>query len=170
VSKSEPPVAMEGLEPHMVMYKSMNVGKLFALQYYTDDPFILATAGDKGSVAVWECDEAETVKNYFQDKVIKEEDRTYTSLTNVTDPEAPKITKDSKGTEYEKDVDNKVNSITEALAQPGHQLSIVPIEVDDSWMDEVEPTAVIEKKKKSKKDKDKTKEKVKKDKVKPPAV
>ena len=58
-------VAVEGLEPHLVMYKTMNVGKLFALQYYSDDPFVLATAGDKGSVAVWECDEAETVKNHF---------------------------------------------------------------------------------------------------------
>jgi hypothetical protein len=40
-----------------VAYKTMNVGKLFALQFYHDDPFLLAVAGDKGVVAIWESDE-----------------------------------------------------------------------------------------------------------------
>ena len=37
----------------------MNVGKLFALQFYPSDPFMMATGGDKGIVAVWESDEQE---------------------------------------------------------------------------------------------------------------
>lgn len=41
----------------MVAYKTMNAGKLFALQFYYDEPFLLATGGDKGLVAVWESDE-----------------------------------------------------------------------------------------------------------------
>ena len=41
----------------MVAYKTMNVGKLFSVQYYQDEPFLLAAAGDKGVVAVWESDE-----------------------------------------------------------------------------------------------------------------
>ena len=36
-----------GLEPRNVMYKTMNVGKLFTMQFYEDDPFVLACAGDK---------------------------------------------------------------------------------------------------------------------------
>ena len=39
--------AMVGLEPRNVMYKTMNVGKLFTMQFYEDDPFVLACAGDK---------------------------------------------------------------------------------------------------------------------------
>jgi hypothetical protein len=35
----------------------MNVGKLFTVQYYPDEPFLLAAGGDKGSLAVWESDE-----------------------------------------------------------------------------------------------------------------
>ena len=49
----------------MVAYKSMNVGKLLALQYYHDDPFLLATGGDKGMVAVWESDEMEQLRKRF---------------------------------------------------------------------------------------------------------
>ena len=45
------------ISPHMVAYKTMSAGKLFALEYYNDDPFLLATGGDKGVVAVWESDE-----------------------------------------------------------------------------------------------------------------
>ena len=122
--------ALQGVEPHVVMYKTMNVGKLFALQYYTDDPFVLATAGDKGSVAVWECDEAETVKNYFQDRAVRTAD-------SVVDG-------------------NDSNSVSAALALPGHAAAIKPIVTDDSWMDDSEP--IIEEKKTKK---IKNKEKVK---------
>ena len=152
-------VAVEGLEPHLVMYKSMNVGKLFALQYYTDDPFVLATAGDKGSVAVWECDEAETVKTYFQDRAVKTADGVYTTLAGLS-------SKESKGSVSTESTDIRTNSgssgsingihsytgdgVSAALELPGHKQSVVVPEVDDSWMDEPEPMK-IEKKKKVKK-------------------
>lgn len=90
----------EPLEPHCVMYKSMNVGKLFALQYFCDDPFVLATAGDKGSVAVWETDEAETVKNYYQDRIIKGDDGKYTST-------------------FKDDNSSSITSIIQAMELPG---------------------------------------------------
>ena len=38
-------------------YKTMAVGKLFSLDFYPDDPFLLAAGGDKGIVAIWESDE-----------------------------------------------------------------------------------------------------------------
>jgi periodic tryptophan protein 1 len=59
-----------GLAPRNVMYKSMNVGKLFTMQFFADDPFVLATAGDKGSVAVWESDEADIIQKHFQNNVV----------------------------------------------------------------------------------------------------
>lgn len=147
-------VAVQGLEPHLVMYKSMNVGKLFALQYYTDDPYVLATAGDKGSVAVWECDEAETVKNYFQDRAVKSGDGVYTDLLN-----APGVVKTSASAANESE-QNSLSSVSAALALPGHKVSIQPMIQDDSWMDEPEPvTTKIEKKTKKVKSKDKDKAK-----------
>ena len=43
--------------PVSVAYKTMNVGKLFCMSYYSDDAYTLAAAGDKGVVAIWESDE-----------------------------------------------------------------------------------------------------------------
>jgi periodic tryptophan protein 1 len=51
--------------PRCVAYKSMNVGKLFSLRFSYDEPFLLATAGDKGKVAVWESDEMEIIAQHF---------------------------------------------------------------------------------------------------------
>lgn len=42
---------------------------MVAQQYSQDDPFLLATAGDKGVVAVWESDELAAVENYFNARV-----------------------------------------------------------------------------------------------------
>lgn len=61
--------APKNLTPQNVMYKSMNVGKLFTMQFFGDDPFVLATAGDKGSVAIWESDESEIIQGHFKDRV-----------------------------------------------------------------------------------------------------
>ena len=56
-------------EPHCVAYKTMNVGKLFALEYYISEGFTLACGGDKGMVAIWESDELEIIQNYFQSRI-----------------------------------------------------------------------------------------------------
>ena len=148
-----------GLEPHLVMYKSMNVGKLFALQYYSDDPYVLATAGDKGSVAVWECDEAETVKNHFQDRAVKTSEGVYASLINSTSTASASVPKNVPSVNVSTTATS--GSISAALALPGHKLTVEPVVQDDSWMDEPEPdksTVKIGKKtKKIKKDGDKVK-------------
>jgi hypothetical protein len=57
--------------PQLVAYKTMNVGKLFSLQYYHNDPFLLAAAGDKGMVAVWETDELVQIRERFEGRVIQ---------------------------------------------------------------------------------------------------
>ncbi len=53
--------------PLQVAYKSMNAGRIFTLQFNNNkaDPFTLACGGDKGLVAVWECDEMEVIRNHF---------------------------------------------------------------------------------------------------------
>ena len=149
-----------GLEPHLVMYKSMNVGKLFALQYYSDDPYVLATAGDKGSVAVWECDEAETVKNHFQDRTVKTSEGVYASLINSTSTSTGS-TSVPKNSVPSVNVSATSGSISAALALPGHKHTVEPVIQDDSWMDDTEPeksnVKIAKKTKKIKKDGDKVK-------------
>ena len=55
--------------PEAVAYKTMNVGKLFALQFFPDNPFLLATGGDAGMVAVWESDEMAEIQARFATRV-----------------------------------------------------------------------------------------------------
>lgn len=54
--------------PRGVAYKSMNVGKIFAMQFSLDVPYLLGCGGDKGMVAIWESDELETVRHYFESR------------------------------------------------------------------------------------------------------
>jgi WD40 repeat protein len=51
--------------PHLVAYKTMNVGKLFAMQFSHDVPYLMVSGGDDGCVAIWESDEMAHIKNYF---------------------------------------------------------------------------------------------------------
>lgn len=44
-----------------VSSKAMAVGRLFSLQYDASTPFLLATAGSKGHVALWHSDEDEAI-------------------------------------------------------------------------------------------------------------
>jgi WD40 repeat protein len=68
------------LSPKLVAYKSMNVGKLFSLQYFSDSPFLLATGGDKGMVAVWESDEQSVIVEHFGARGVQRKDPSYDSL------------------------------------------------------------------------------------------
>lgn len=65
--------------PRCVAYKTMNVGKLFAMQYSPDDPFLLACAGDTGMVAVWESDEQAVIEQHFKARVTPSKN-TYSAL------------------------------------------------------------------------------------------
>jgi hypothetical protein len=64
------PNVASGLTPQIVAYKTMNVGKLFALKFYPDDPFLLAVGGQKGVVAVWESDEQEVIRARFEGRTV----------------------------------------------------------------------------------------------------
>ena len=161
------------LTPYLIMYKTMNVGKLFSLQYYMDDPYVLATAGDKGSVAVWECDEAETVRNYFQNRDSLESNSLISGISQQIEGStkkeggAIKEGNDKEGTKKESIVITPV-SVSTSMELDGHKESVktVPIDVDESWMDEPEPDDSIKVNKKSStsKSKNKSKDKSKKSK------
>ncbi len=55
--------------PKLVGYKSMNVGKIFAMQFSSDVPYLLTCGGDGGLVAVWESDELEAIHKHFSPRV-----------------------------------------------------------------------------------------------------
>ncbi|CAM9877506.1 unnamed protein product, partial [Choristocarpus tenellus] len=52
-----------GEVPLQVASKAMAVGKLFAVQYDASTPFLLATGGSKGQVALWHSDDDTAIEN-----------------------------------------------------------------------------------------------------------
>lgn len=64
--------------PKLIAYKSMNVGKLFALQFCADEPYMLAAAGDQGVLAVWESSEVEQITGNFDGRLHDNKDHSDT--------------------------------------------------------------------------------------------
>ena len=60
--------------PKLVAYKSMNVGKLFTLNFCADEAYMLATAGDQGILAVWESSEVEQIVGNFDERLNEKSD------------------------------------------------------------------------------------------------
>jgi WD40 repeat protein len=58
-------MSAEGV-PTLVSYKTQNVGKLFALDFSKDEPFMMCSGGDAGIVSVWDCDEQKSIKDHFE--------------------------------------------------------------------------------------------------------
>ena len=124
----------QAIAPKCVAYKTMNVGKLFALRYNYDDPFMLATGGDKGMVAVWESDELEVIRNHFANNII-EKPSPYANLA-------------AEGVQHYEEEHGQ-----NRLASKDLQIMNKPAE-DDSWMLDNEGIAganTTDKKKKKKK-------------------
>lgn len=51
--------------PRQLGEKAMSVGKLFTVSFYPSSPFLLATGGDKGLLALWDLHECEGVMRRF---------------------------------------------------------------------------------------------------------
>ena len=51
--------------PNLVVSKNMNVGPLFSVRFFPGQPFLLATAGEEGMVAIWESSEDNHVSRCF---------------------------------------------------------------------------------------------------------
>jgi len=58
-----------GGEPVPLGEKSMAVGKLFTVSFYPSSPFLLATGGDKGMMALWNLEEMEAVCDRFRQRM-----------------------------------------------------------------------------------------------------
>ena len=128
-------------QPKCVAYKTMNVGKLFTLQYSPDDPYLLACAGDTGMVAVWESDELATIQNYFHTRVVPSKS-TYSSLQTTTSTTA----------------DTTTDTTTAVAMQDFSTVEMAISEKpDESWMDSNPSTDTIKETRKKKKNKNKTK-------------
>lgn len=56
-------------EPALLGEKSMAVGKLFSINFYPSSPFLLATGGDKGMVALWNLEELESLTQRFRERM-----------------------------------------------------------------------------------------------------
>lgn len=56
-------------KPSPVGEKNMGVGKLFTVAFYQSTPYLLATGGDKGMLAIWNLGENEPVKARFDSRL-----------------------------------------------------------------------------------------------------
>lgn len=111
------------LVPDAVAYKTMNVGKLFALQFFPDNAFTLAVGGDEGMVAVWESDEMEELQKRFSARVQVRENP-YLGLSGSGGAATSSISTGGANMEQE----------------DGEAAAAVEDE-DDSWMDEPQTAA-----------------------------
>ena len=126
--------AGRSITPEQVSYKSMQVGKLFALQFFPDNPFLLATGGDSGLVAVWESDEMEAIQQRFGGRIQARENE-YVVLAGG-------------------------GTTASAAALVGGASSAPVEQEDDSWMDEPVSTSSATASNAGKKSKSKSKGKV----------
>lgn len=122
-----------------IAYKTMNVGKLFSLRFHPNDPYLLATGGDKGIVAVWESDEMDIIKSHFQEREVA-----------ITNPYANLHEEGEEAVTLAKAEINTAKADQEKL-----QLEIKPTVQDDSWMEDTtsnnKETGKTQKKKKNSK-------------------
>ncbi len=43
--------------PQLIFEKEMRAGELFTLDFYEEDPYVLACGGTKGELAIWDLEE-----------------------------------------------------------------------------------------------------------------
>lgn len=56
-------------EPVCISEKNMKQGDLFSVQMYADIPWVLATGGQSGQVAIWDTEEDMKVVKHFKDQL-----------------------------------------------------------------------------------------------------
>ena len=47
----------------------MKQGDLFSVQMYADIPWVLATGGQKGELAIWDTEEDQRIRSHFKEKL-----------------------------------------------------------------------------------------------------
>lgn len=58
----------------MVFEKEMRVGELFTVNFYKDDPCVLACGGTKGELAIWDLEENAVIMKHFFNKEVEVEE------------------------------------------------------------------------------------------------
>ena len=72
--------------PTLVVSKTMNVGPLFSVEFFPGQPFLLATAGELGMVAVWETTEESYVSRCFSGARVREAPPVYPNSSKASTP------------------------------------------------------------------------------------
>jgi len=93
------------LEPKCILAKDMKQAELFAVQFYEDIPWVLATGGSKGELAIWDTEEDKQVFEHFKptlDKsIISQKKKADKGLENADEP----VEEDGQSSGFE-DVDS----------------------------------------------------------------
>jgi periodic tryptophan protein 1 len=122
------------LQPKCIAYKTMNVGKLMSVRYSHDDPFLLATGGDKGVVAIWESDELETIRGHFESRIVAKKSA-YAELVTLSSETAGQTAAAAAA------VGEVANNVQIAAVMAANAQVTPVIDEDDSWMNDNEGIA-----------------------------
>lgn len=74
------------LEPQMVHEKDLKQGELFSVQFYSDIPWVLAAGGSRGEVAIWDTEEADTIKKNFSKSLGSDAKKLLKDAEKITNP------------------------------------------------------------------------------------
>ena len=56
---------INGSEPKLIGHRKTTMGELFSLSFYKDIPWVLASGGSRGEVAIWDTEENDKVAEHF---------------------------------------------------------------------------------------------------------
>ena len=59
-----------GQNPEEICFRNMKQGELFTMQFCQDIPWVLATGGSNGEMAIWDTSENEKTENHFKKNLI----------------------------------------------------------------------------------------------------
>ena len=60
-----------GLKPQEIGSRHMKQGELFSMNFCNDIPWVLASGGNNGELAVWDVSENLNIENHFKNYLIK---------------------------------------------------------------------------------------------------
>lgn len=60
-----------GSTPQQIGSRYMKQGELFSMQFSQDIPWVIASGGSQGEIAVWDCSENIDIENHFKSFLVK---------------------------------------------------------------------------------------------------
>lgn len=60
-----------GSKPELIGSRNMQQGDLYSMQFSQDIPWVTASGGNRGEIAIWDCSENIDIENHFKSFLVK---------------------------------------------------------------------------------------------------